>query len=238
MKLSYFSDVHCEFHKDNGKKFLASLPSESDVTVIAGDLCSYNQIESSLEQLSLQHKQVVYVLGNHEYYNSSLHGVRDIIADCEYDNVHILNNSLIEINGRRILGTPLWFQNEPENVLHHGRMSDFQAIEDFSEWVYEENFQARRFLENNLKEGDVVVTHYLPSYASIDPLYKSSDLNRFFVCNMEELILDTKPSVWVHGHTHSSVDYMLGDTRVVCNPFGYSNYQTNRNFSLDTLIQL
>jgi predicted NBD/HSP70 family sugar kinase len=26
---------------------------------------------------------------------------------------------------------------------------------------------------------------------------------------------------WVHGHTHSTHDYMIGNTRVLCNPRGY-----------------
>jgi hypothetical protein len=27
--------------------------------------------------------------------------------------------------------------------------------------------------------------------------------------------------LWVHGHTHSSFDYKLGKTRIICNPRGY-----------------
>ena len=29
------------------------------------------------------------------------------------------------------------------------------------------------------------------------------------------------PKLIVHGHTHRRMDYMLGDTRVICNPRGY-----------------
>lgn len=27
--------------------------------------------------------------------------------------------------------------------------------------------------------------------------------------------------LWVHGHMHNASDYVIGDTRVVCNPKGY-----------------
>ena len=33
----------------------------------------------------------------------------------------------------------------------------------------------------------------------------------------------------VHGHIHSQQDYMIGDTRVVCNPRGYPD-EPNANF--------
>jgi len=31
--------------------------------------------------------------------------------------------------------------------------------------------------------------------------------------------------LWTHGHTHEEFDYMVGTTRVVCNPRGYINYE-------------
>jgi predicted phosphodiesterase len=29
------------------------------------------------------------------------------------------------------------------------------------------------------------------------------------------------PKLIVHGHTHDPCDYMIGETRVICNPRGY-----------------
>jgi hypothetical protein len=28
------------------------------------------------------------------------------------------------------------------------------------------------------------------------------------------------PALWIHGHTHDSFDYLVGPTRIVCNPKG------------------
>jgi hypothetical protein len=31
--------------------------------------------------------------------------------------------------------------------------------------------------------------------------------------------------LWTHGHTHHKFDYMIGETRIVCNPRGYEGYE-------------
>lgn len=40
-------------------------------------------------------------------------------------------------------------------------------------------------------------------------------------------------------YTHyTNVDYNIGDTRIVCNPFGYVNIETNEKFSHIKTIKL
>ena len=67
----------------------------------------------------------------------------------------------------------------------------------------------------------VVVTHHAPSLKSIHSDYKSNEWNPCFVSDLEKLMDGV--GFWVHGHTHSSFDYQIGKTRVVCNPRGYPN---------------
>ena len=66
----------------------------------------------------------------------------------------------------------------------------------------------------------VVVTHHLPSPRSVAPQFMDSPINCYFLCDVERLMGD-RPKLWVHGHTHSSCDYLVGATRVISNPFGY-----------------
>jgi predicted phosphodiesterase len=74
----------------------------------------------------------------------------------------------------------------------------------------------------------VVVGHHAPSAVSIAECYKGDTLmNGAFHTNLTEFILD-RPQIrlWVHGHMHNVSDYMLGTTRVVCNPRGYTGYES------------
>jgi Icc-related predicted phosphoesterase len=40
---------------------------------------------------------------------------------------------------------------------------------------------------------------------------------------MEKLICEVQPKYWLHGHTHSRVVEMLGETVVMANPRGYKD---------------
>ena len=76
-----------------------------------------------------------------------------------------------------------------------------------------------------------VCSHHAPSYLSVAPMYAHDTLmNGAFASNLEEWILD-HPEIkfWVHGHMHNESDYMIGDTRVVCNPRGYIGYEKCAN---------
>lgn len=70
----------------------------------------------------------------------------------------------------------------------------------------------------------IIATHFAPSIYSIDPKYAGSPINPAFASNLNEFIIKN-PSIrlWAHGHVHSPCDYILGSTRVVCEPFGYNN---------------
>ena len=81
----------------------------------------------------------------------------------------------------------------------------------------------------------VAVTHHAPTPISIAECYKGDTLmNGAFASNLCDFILD-RPQIklWTHGHMHNVSDYMVGDTRVVCNPRGYVGYeQRSKEFKL------
>jgi Icc-related predicted phosphoesterase len=53
---------------------------------------------------------------------------------------------------------------------------------------------------------------------------------------MEQMILALNPRLWIHGHTHTSFDYMIGDTRVVANPHGYPG--ENEEFNPSVIVEI
>ena len=213
------SDLHFEFMRDGGRSFLAHEWPEHDVTIIAGDLCSSTRLEAAIRACCDTFKKIVYVAGNHEYYRSSISDVKSMLGDLKINNFHYLDNSSCVVDGQRFVGGTMWFGLEPDTSLRD-KMGDFDSIEGVGA-VYYENEQFLELLETSVSREDVVVTHHLPSYRSTPRQYMGDPTNCYFTCDVEKQIQKHQPKLWVHGHTHSSFDYTIGDTRIYCNPFGY-----------------
>jgi hypothetical protein len=84
-------------------------------------------------------------------------------------------------------------------------------------------------------EKIVVVGHHAPSKLSTKPQYQDDVMvNGAYSSDLSEFILDRPMiKVWTHGHTHHTFDYMIGSTRIVCNPRGYHGYEDRAdNFQL------
>ena len=73
----------------------------------------------------------------------------------------------------------------------------------------------------------VVVGHHAPSRRSTHAMYAHDTImNGGYSSDLDQFIED-RPQIklWTHGHTHHVFDYMIGETRVVCNPRGYHGYE-------------
>jgi len=96
-----------------------------------------------------------------------------------------------------------------------------------------------QFIEHTIKgmndEKFVVVGHHAPSKLSTKPQYeKDVILNGAYSSDLSEFMLDhPQIKLWTHGHTHHEFEYVIGETKIVCNPRGYIGYEPNAsNFKL------
>ena len=128
MKIQIISDLHQEF----GITELSF--DNADVVVIPGDvnlgIKGFHWIQSRIKD-----KPVIYVLGNHEYYKSSYPKVLNklkILA--KNTNIHVLEDSFIDIDDIRFHGCTLWtdfsiFGDPMEyGIICQSVMNDYKMI--------------------------------------------------------------------------------------------------------------
>ncbi len=222
------SDLHFEHQPDYGEAFLQGLDrGEADALVLAGDILSLKlprRAIDSFRRFVEVYGEVLYVPGNHEYYKTSPADGAALLEELQaaVPGLTVLEaGKVAELQGRRFLGGTMWFARHPRDNLFRVALSDFRLIEGFTPWVWEENRRFIEFLRTSLREGDIVITHHLPSEQSTPPLFVGTPLSMFFVSDQEALIAERKPALWMHGHTHVRCSYRLGETEVRANPKGY-----------------
>ena len=67
----------------------------------------------------------------------------------------------------------------------------------------------------------IVVTHHAPSARSEAPYHADSPLKAAFTSDLDWLVEESGVPLWIHGHTHYNVDYVIASTRVLTNQLGY-----------------
>ncbi|MBX5157602.1 phosphatase [Rhizobium sp. NZLR8] len=245
MKLWIISDIHLEF----GQPFLQTPPIDADVLICAGDLGTKGVVPS-LQWLADTYANtlpVIFVPGNHEFYfaaiEESIRDAREFAAG--FSNIHFLENDAVEIGGVKFIGGTLWtdfrlFGRKPEVSMSYAQsgMNDFKKI-NFSKApfrkfkpidAYRKHVESRDFIAAELCKRTpmptVVITHHAPSPRSIDPGFRHDPLSACYASDLEDLMWEAGPDLWVHGHVHHRNDYKVGDTRVVSNPRGYPSERT------------
>lgn len=240
MRITYFSDLHFEFGDTN------QTPS-GEVLVLAGDFTIKARNLDWLNNLDFEH--VIYVLGNHEFYRGSIEKIYSETFKLLAPHVHMLNDSSVNINGVDFHGATLWTdynKSNPidmmtaENVMNDHKLIRFENGErrfNAGSALYLHN-ESIKFLKKSVKPGDIIVTHHAPSYQSVHAMYANSSFNYAFVSDLEDLITQLKPKLWFHGHVHTSFDYTIGDTNILCNPRGYKGYEENIEFDWNKTIEI
>ena len=103
------------------------------------------------------------------------------------------------------------------------RFTPEDSVEDHKQMM---NY-IRIMIEGKFDQKFVVVGHHAPSKSSTHPRYAEEVImNGGYSTALDEFIMDhPQIKLWTHGHTHEDFDYMVGSTRIVCNPRGYDAYE-------------
>jgi Icc-related predicted phosphoesterase len=86
----------------------------------------------------------------------------------------------------------------------------------------------------------IMVCHHALHQKSIHENYVNDYLmNGAYASDLSEFILD-RPNIKLvtHGHMHNNSDYMIGDTRVICNPRGYNPNDLNHYFDPNLVVEI
>ncbi len=260
MKIHVLSDLHLEF-ADYHLQVL-----DADVIVLAGDISvGVRGFEWAKKLLAKTQAEIVYVAGNHEFYNFVIEDITErlrALAASE-PRIHFLENDEVIIGNVRFLGCTLWTDfmlygqdNFRECKREAYNLNDFRIIHTrtlasvgssestFTPQAAIDLFKCslawlKEKLDAPFNGKTVVVTHHLPSYDSVAMRFAGDLLSACFASRLDYMF--GKMDVWIHGHTHDCFDYTKDGTRVVCNPRGYCRYDReveNYDFNPKLVIEV
>lgn len=277
IKIHEASDLHLEFGA--GVNAVTGAPDpfklaevDRDVLVLAGDVA----VGTKADKFILGHlakSDVIYILGNHEYYHQVLsklmwawkgpttERINKEAEELDYPGrLHFLEDRTVVLKGTRFIGATLWtdFDGGDATTMEacNRGMNDYRLIklrnDDLFAMLEEARAHPRDILHIHNRSRDfiiqelekefdgptVVVTHMAPHWDSVHEQFHGSMINGAFYTDLEDLILKYEPELWFHGHMHTSFDYQVGKTRVVCNPRGYAGLEINPTFERDLVIEL
>lgn len=251
MKIWTFSDLHLPGTFVEIERILGPIP-DADVCVVAGDLIEGWPDEGVrwLDAYIAPVMPCLYIMGNHEFYSherdmETQRGLAQRAAWHTSDRVRVLDDMAVTIGGVRFLGSTLWYDlelNGSDDANMARAYSGADQLND-SRFLHEgtkrwtpglarrQHLKSREWLEQEMAASElptVVITHHAPHPESIAPEYELDLSTAGFVSDLTDVIERHQPRLWIHGHTHNSFAYQVGETRVLCNPKGYGRENARR----------
>lgn len=244
--LRVVSDLHLEQYAGSQIEQLVEYTVPTDardaasILVLAGDISSKpTQLAMFIAEVEKRFRWVVYVPGNHEFYKHDMTKweteTRSLLESATEKTSYALSSVLCQqIDGIRFIFGTLWADGGTtieERMTVARYLNDYRLITidgvqftvDTMQNIFEGQKASIEFMLQHDTSGmpNVVVTHHMPSLRLCHPRFGGS-ANGGFASNLDSVLAsDYAPKLWIHGHTHDTIDTKLFNTRIVCNPRGY-----------------
>ena len=263
MIIDILSDLHFDAYFPQGQEpnplaiksifdaifFMNRTRETGDVLVVAGDIGHYNH--QNIEILKIfrkeYYKNIVCVLGNHDYYlnnrieqddygENSFKRVEEMreLINAE-DGMYCLNGTVVEIDGVRFGGADSSYSNaylkayyplsdnpKANNEFWKSSMPDYKMMFGVNQYNHLYKIEIPK-IERIYKECDVMVTHVNPSFLDehLSPGFAKQRGNMFYCFNGHKYMRDGSMKYWIFGHTHDRLEYEHEGVKCICNAFGY-----------------
>jgi len=227
MKVLLYSDLHNEFDR-----FIPpDLPV--DLVILAGDIDL--QARGVLWANETFQVPVLYCAGNHEHYKGNIDRTVDKMKAAAAPHVHVMENESRVFGSVRFLVATAWtdFSGTGDvtaaSMTCAREMNDFRMIRADSSYrrlrpadVIAKNQATREFLSRELSQPfpdqTFVVTHHCPIQEVAGDEHDGHVSAAYF--NRWHALVE-QADYWAFGHTHCSIDKVLGQCRFLSNQRGY-----------------
>jgi len=249
MKIQILSDLHNEFLRGRSVNpehiWKGEIPvTDADLIILAGDIdVGTKGMEWAIRESERLDKPIIYVAGNHEYYAYEIHDLNKKITElAQNTNVTFLNPGEVIFDNVRIIGGTLWTDYKAYPAISQSDNMHLvgNALNDHSVISINNNGKKQRFtpddalllhakdltfitrkLEEPFDGKTIVVTHHGPHMICQHQSFNLSPMSTGFHSDLSQVFNDYSIDVWIYGHTHSNLDTVVSDTRIVSNQTGY-----------------
>jgi hypothetical protein len=244
MRIQVLSDCHLECYRR-----IPKIEPFAELLILAGDIGKLHDqtFIDFINYASQNWKLIVFVAGNHEYYNA--HYTYDELYQKyseffqQYDNVYFLEKDSIIYKNYKIMGLTMWAPfngikrlscpNKIKTYITHGSekrkakigIDGLNKIHESSVNWFTKNYDPTK--------PTILITHYPITNdlrAQPERYWKESE-NGFegFASNITIPPI-AQSLICVSGHTHQSHDFILNNVRFISNQLGYPD-EARKNYT-------
>lgn len=261
------SDLHLEFGSldlpvmDNEDQQILVLAGDVGLAAKSFTYAPY------LEEWAERFREIIYICGNHEHYGTSLlrslDKIKTEVQRLGLENVNVLEQEVVHFDDVSFVCATLWasfnqgdplcmydsqlWMNDHKKIRIGPSVIDAYKRSAMPQDLYLIHVKTRNWIfpaikqEREVGQKVCVVTHHMPSFQSVHESFRSgqhTSLNGAYASELDYNIVETDPTLWIHGHTHFSFDYMIENTRVINNPRGYYPDDLNSEFNPTLVVEL